>query len=242
MIKYINRMTKEDDALRKHYHRDISAEDEWSHITGIDSKKTQNPDPMLPKERSITFTNKFSNGTKEKIVKEKSENFKDQVNTTDQYLRFVNELMKEKMGKLRQLKDDEKRFQEQVNVLQNKIKPRYDLDKLNPKYMNRDDAKAVIFHLEDEYERMKDKLIYQELIVQRTKDEVAAKRKQIQQVKYELNDLLHKHAQEEVQDPITVLKEELKNAGIDESSKIFQLITEISKYLDSKNTEKTSQP
>jgi hypothetical protein len=196
---------------------------------------------MSPQDRVITFINKFSNLTKEEIVKAKSEKFKDQVSSTDQYFRFANGLIKEKMTKLQQLKDSEKRFQDTVDMLQNKIKSRFDLDNLNLKQMTPDDAKSLIFHLEDEFERLKDKLLYQELIVQKTKDEIARKRKQVQQIKEDLKDLLHNTNKPPQTDPVSILREELKKAGVSESSRIFAILDEIASYLDIKNSEKTQR-
>jgi DNA repair exonuclease SbcCD ATPase subunit len=237
----MKKVIKDKESSKKCYNKDISAEDDWPHITGIDSKQTQNQDPMLPQDRVISFSNRFSNSIREQRIKEESEKLKDQVNNTDQYLRFANVIIREKTNRLRQLKDDEKRFQEEIDNLQNRIKSKYDLDKVEPKHMTPNDAKSLVYHLEDEYERMKDRLLYQELIVQKTKDEIAKKRKQIQQIKEELKDLLHKSAQTEIIDPITVLREELKKAGISESSKIFQAINEISNHLNSKKVEKTQR-
>jgi len=240
MVKHMGRVTKENEGQKSHYNKDIAAEDEWLHVTEIDSKKTDELDPMSPQTRTITFTNKFSNATNEERVREKSEKFKDQISNTEQYLKFANEMIKEKMSKLRQLKNDEKRFHDEVTILQNKIKSRYDLSKINVKYMTGDDARSLIFHLEEEYEMMKDKLLYQELIVQRTKDEIVAKRKQLQQVREDLKDILRMHSQEP-KDPIAVLRDELKKAGISESNRIFQVLNDVSEQLNSKNAEKTSQ-
>ncbi len=239
MVKHMGRI-KEGEGQKKYYNKDISAEDEWSHVTEIDSKKANESDPMSPQARTITFNNKFSSATNEEMVKEKSEKFKDQISSTEQYLKFANELIKEKMNRLRQLKNDEKKFHDEVSILQNKIKSRYDLSKINVKYMTGDDARSLIFHLEEEYEIMKDKLLYQELIVQRTKDEITAKRKQLQQIREELKDVLRMHTHE-VKDPIEVLRDELRKAGISESNRIFQVLNDISEQLNPKNVEKTSQ-
>jgi hypothetical protein len=229
VAKHIDKTTKEEEALKK-LKKENSSESQ-PHDQGIYPKKIDISDPMEVQPRIITFTNKFSNTSREERVKKKSEKFKDQVNNTDQYLRFVNGLIKEKMSRLDQLIDGEKKFQDQVNVLQNKIKSRFDLDKLNSKYMTSDDARDIVFYLEEEFERMKDKLLYQELIVQKTKDEIASKRRQIQQVKEELKDLLHKKEESPITDPISVLKEELKKAGITENSKIFKVLDDVSEYL-----------
>lgn len=228
MTKHIDK--KEEDPQKKDDRKENV--DDWLHVSADGSRPTQ--DPMELQPRIITFTNKVSSSTNEDLVKEKSEKFKDQVNSTDQYLRFVNGLIKEKVSKIKQHIDDERKFQDEVNVLQKKIKSSYDLDRLNPKCMTSNEAKEIISHLENEYERMKDKLLYQELIVQKTKDEIATKRKQIQQVKDELKEVLNKKPQEEIEDPIQVLKEELRKAGIDESSKIFHVLDQIADYLSSK--------
>lgn len=237
MTKHIGRITKADNPIKKH--KDATIEGERSHVSETDPQKIQTVDPMSPQNRTITFTNQFPTATKEEIVKEKSEKFKDQVKNTDQYLRFVNGLLKEKVNKLQQVKDNERRFQDEMQSLHNQIKSRYDLSKLNPKYMTEDDAKSLILHLEEEYERMRDKLLYQELIVQKTKDDIEAKRMKLQQVKEELKDLLPSCPYEKIKEPISILREELKKAGIPESSKIFHVLENISEYLDSKNIEKT---
>lgn len=229
VARHIDKTTKEEDSQK--LKKEISSEGQLQHGPGIHSRKIDSSDPMEVQPRIITFTNRFSNATREERVKKKSEKFKDQVNNTDQYLRFVNGLIREKMSRLDQLRSNEKKFQDEIGVLQNKTKSRFDLDKLNPKYMTSDDARDIVYHLEEEFERIKDKLLYQELIVQKTKDEVASKRRQLQQVKEELKDLLHKKEELPITDPIYVLKKELRKTGISEDSKIFKVLDEVAEYL-----------
>ncbi len=229
LVKHIHK-TSRDGADR--YNKNISSDEEWSHI--IDEVKQQEPsDPMAPKERIIAFSNKFQHTTKEAQVKEKSAQLKDQFSTTDQYFKFANGMIKDKVEKIKQLKDNEERFSGEMNLLQNRIKTRYELEKLNPKYATENDARSLLSILEEEFERMKDKLLYRELIVQKTKDEIAKKRAQIDKVKDDLKNRPHR-LQKEISDPIATLKEELIRAGIPPTDKIFQIIDKISDRLSTR--------
>jgi hypothetical protein len=234
--KYIRKISR--DEKKNHHNEGDSSEEEWSHVTDVNEKSEDNP--LSPQEKIIEFSNQFSNETKEEVVKEKTEQIKDQMSNTNQYLKFANELIKEKMSKIKQIQEDEKRFQEQVELLQNKLKSKFELDQLNPKYVTENDARNIIYHLEEEFEKMKDRLLFQELIVQKTKDEITSKRKQIQQVKDELK--IKTQPEQNEGDPITILKEELKKAGItDESSPIFEAINKISEFLNSARKLEQSQ-
>ena len=231
MVKHIHRIPK-DEPQKKQNKPDLSGHEEWKFSAGMEPRP-ESIDPALAKERIIAFSNKFNKTTKEERVKEKSDEFKDQVTTTDQYFRFANGVIREKINKLRQLKENDKRFFDEMGILQNKIKTKAELDKLNSKYLTVDDAKALIIHLEEDYEKMKDRLLYQELIVQRTKDTIAAKRKEMVQIKEKLKEIIQRQPKhEEITDPIAVLKEELRKAGIDENHRIFQVIDDIAESLD----------
>lgn len=225
MTKHIHRTARNGD---DRYNRNISSEEEWSHITA-ELKQHPPSDPMSPKERIIAFSNRFNqNQTNEDLVKEKSTQLKDQFGNTDQYFRFVNGMIKDKVEKIKQIKQDEKKFLGELNLLQNKIKTRYDLEKINPKHVTIENVQNLLSVLEEECEKMKDKLLYQELIVQRTKDEIAKKRQQINNVKVEL-----KTTRPEISDPLLLLKAELRRAGITDTDKIFQLLKQIASRMNS---------
>jgi hypothetical protein len=235
MVRHIHRISKDDEPKKNQSNQDLSEREEWKFLPGIEPRP-DSPDSLSDNERSITFSSKpHKKSTNEERVNEKLEEFRTQVANTDQYFRFANGIIKEKMNKLKQLKDDEKKFCDEVDVLQDRLKSRNELDKLNPKYLTENDAKALIIHLEEEYEKMKDNLLYQELIVQKTKDAIAAKRKQMSQIKEELRRIIQQQKIFEITDPIAVLKEELKKAGVDEKNKIFQIIDDFAKIINMKN-------
>ena len=218
MTKHMNR-TSRDGPDR--YNKNISSEEEWSHITD-ELRQTEPSDPMSPKDRVIEFSNRFHYTTKEEAVRAKSKELADQMTKTDQYFKFANGMIKDKINRLQHIKEDEQRFLGEISVLQNKIKTRYELEKLNPKHITIDNMQNLLDILEDECEKMKDRLLYQELIVQRTKDEIAKKRSQIEKIKQELQSKMDLN--EPLVDPITRLKVELVRAGVPETDRIYALL------------------
>lgn len=235
MARHINRISKDDESKKNQSNQDLSEREEWKFLPGMEPRP-DSLDFLSDNERSITFSNKpHKKSSNEERVNEKLGEFKDQVTNTEQYIRFANGVIKEKMSRLKQLKDDEKKFYDEVDVLQNRLKSRNELDKLNPKYLTENDAKALIIHLEEEYEKMKDNLLYQELMVQKSKDSIAAKRKQTSQIKEELRRIMQQQKIFEITDPIAILKEELKKAGVDEKNKIFQILDDFTKIIDMRN-------
>jgi uncharacterized coiled-coil protein SlyX len=160
---------------------------------------------------------------------------KEQANA-NQYFRLANEVIKEKIDTLKRFQEGMKRFSE-GGSLKNRIKSKQDLDKINPKYVTEDDAKELITHLEDEYEKTQDRLLCQELILEKTRDEISAKRKEIDEIKEKLDDMLQKRQKirEDMANPIEALKEELKKAGVDDKNQIYQLINEVAEALNMKS-------
>lgn len=84
--------------------------------------------------------------------------------------------------------------------------------------------------LEDECEKMKDRLLYRELIVQRTKDEITKKRDQIEKIKLELQSKMN--LQEPLVDPITRLKVELMCSGVPETDRIYFLLDRLKEKMN----------
>jgi uncharacterized protein YeeX (DUF496 family) len=160
---------------------------------------------------------------------------KEQANS-NQYFRLANEVIKEKIDTLKRFQEGMKRFSE-GGSLKNRIKSLQDLDKINPKYVTDEDVKDLIAHLEDEYEKSQDRLLCQEIILEKTRNEISAKRKEIDEMKEKLNVMLQKRQKirEDMVDPIEALREELKRVGVDDKDQIYQLINEVAEALNMKN-------
>lgn len=225
MAKHITRVSKEDEELKKHYNQNTDAADEWSHITGIGSK-IEIHDTMDVSDRSIFFSNKPQFQTKQELVKEQSEIFKDDMNNTHQYQKFVNTLLQEKVKNVKKMLDAEKKFAEEMSFFQDTAKARPELDKLNPKYIKESDATTLIKNLEDDCAKMQMRLEHEQSVIEKTKSELQAKRQQIEQLKEELSYISQKQKKHLVQDdPILTIKHELKKLGIsDDSGKITQAL------------------
>jgi len=225
LVKHINRISKEEEDLKKSYNQNVDASDEWSHITGVGSK-IEAHDAMDISDRSIFFSSKSKPQTRQEIVQEKSEEVKDNLTNTHQYQKFVNVLLQERVKDLKKMLDNEKRFAEEMSFFNDAKKDKVDLNKVNPKYVTKNDAQLLVDNLESEYKMMKERLDHEQSVIQKTRSNLEAKKQQIAQLKEELHYLgQQQQKQEQPIDPILTLKHELKKLGISDSGgKIAQAL------------------
>lgn len=225
--KHINRLV--DDQKKKE-----SAEDEWSHITET-GPKLEIVDPLAVSARTIRFGKEQNYSTTEEAVRDKSERFKDEISNTNQYLKFVNAHLAAKKTKIAQLKEDEKRFKEEMESLQNfQVKPRSDLDKVNYKKITEKDTESLLTHLQSEREVLQAKIAHQQSQLEKAKQELEQKDSQIEEVKSEI-DLLNKKKTTHESSPIEVIRAELTRLGIsDDSAKILGAVNSLEDLLKSK--------
>jgi len=230
--KHLNRISND----VEHYKQD-SAEDEWAHITGVGSK-IEAIDPLAVTDRSIIFGRDAVKSTKENVVKEKTDQFKDQMGNTNQYLKFVNAHLAAKKIELDKIKEREKKFKEEIDALQgNNIKPRSELDKVQYKDITENDIKSLIVHIESEREQIKEKLSHQELQVEKIKLELCQKEEQLQHMHDEIERKNKKKAtMQSTEDPLLVIKEELERLGINgDSGKIASALSALSSRMSHKD-------
>jgi len=223
--KHINRIRKEDELKKQ---SQISSDDEWSHITGSGTK-IEAADPLAVTDRTIIFGKEKSAATKAEVVKEKSEEFMDQMNNTNQYLKFVNAHLQEKKNKIEKMKEAERKFKEEIESLQNNVsvKPRGDLDKINSKYITDNDKKSILVHLEREKERLKEKMSHHIQQIETAKQEIDQKEAQILEIKKEIQSPVQKREWDV--DPIKIIESELARLGINDESKIIDAINQLAK-------------
>jgi chromosome segregation ATPase len=216
--------------------KDGSAEDELSHIPEI-GPKIDAIDPMAVVARTIVFGKELSNAPKETVIKEKAKQFKDQINNTNQYLKFINAHLAEKKSKIAQLRENERRFKEELESLQNNtIKSRDELDKVHYKHIKENDAKSLLTHLELERQSLHEKLQHQQELMEKAKQELSKKEEQIKSVQNELELFMDRKAVQ-TEDPIFMLKEELAKLGINnESARILDAVNSLAELLNSKKS------
>lgn len=225
--KYLNR--RDDDS---------DDEEESKQITGSGyslDDTTDQLDPMNVVSRSIVFGKEIQNVPKDELVKKKSEKFRDQMNNTNQYLKFINAHLEVNKSKVAKLKEAERRFNEEMAFLQDSpTKPRSELDKVNYKYITENDTKSLLTHLESERLVLSEKLSHQEEQVEKTRYEIKQKDEQIAQIKTEMSSRFKKTPEENA-DPIKIIKEELSKLGIkDDSAKILDAVNSLSELIKSK--------
>jgi hypothetical protein len=220
LVKHISRVSKEEEAAKKQLNQNISAEDEWSHITEA-GPKIDIQDPLDVSQRSIFFSKNQQASTKQEIVQEKAEEVKDQINNTNQYQKFVNVLLKERMNDLKKMLDKEKQFAQELSCFQDTTKSRVDLEKVNPKYITENDTKSLIVALESEHDQMKERLDHEQSVIEKTRNELQIKKQQIEQLKNELPLIAQKQKSQDNVDPVAMIKHELQKLGIkDDTGKI----------------------
>lgn len=225
MAKHINRVSNNEDDIKKKYNQNVSAEDEWSHITGVGTK-IEAADPMNVSDRTIFFSNKTKPTTKQELVQEKTEEVKDQMSNTNQYMKFVNGLLKQKTENLKKILEQEKRFTEELNCFQDAPKSKQELEQLNSKYVTEQDMRTILSNLESEYGKIKEKFEYEQSLIEKTKNHLLSKMQQIEAVREEIRIRAQKQTRaQQDDDPLATIKMELKKMGInDESGKISKAL------------------
>lgn len=232
--KHINRLTKGEEEAKKHYNQDVTAEDEWAHITET-GPKLEIADAMEVTSRQISFGRERNYSTKEESVQDKSERFKDDMLNTNQYMKFVNAHLAAKKTKIEKLKQDEQRFKEELESLQNfQIKPRADLDKMDYKKITENDTNSLLSHLQSERQAVLEKILHHQMQIEREKQILGQKDAQIADVKKEI-ELLSKKNQEKQTDPIEVIRAELTRLGIsDDAAKILGAVKSLEDLVKTK--------
>lgn len=220
--KHINRRTPEEELKKR---SQSNADDEWSHISGAVTK-IEAADPLAVSDRTIMFGKERIPVTKEDSVKEKSGEFMDQINNTNQYIKFINAHLVEKKNKIEKIREAEKKFKEEVESLQNDtLKSRDELDRVNCKYITESDKKSLLVHLESELNSLKEKITYHTSQIERIQMEINEKNEKIS---YMAKDIHNAKSQVQyIQDPVKIIEAELAKLGINEDSRIRQAVEQL---------------
>lgn len=200
-------------------------EDEWSHITGVGSK-IEIHDASDVTDRSIFFSSKPQVLTKHEEVIQKSKDFRDQILDTNQYQKFVNATLSQKMANVKTLLEKEKKFADELNCFRDAPKNRVELEKINPKRVTESDINDLIVNLEANYNNLNEKLEHEQNLVEKTKNELTLTKGQIISLKEEMEFVIKKQKNVEITDPTLLIKQELKRLGINDehSERICRLV------------------
>jgi len=220
LVKHINRISKDGQPINEE-----NAEDEWSHITGVGSK-IEIHDASDVTDRSIFFSSKPQILTKHEEVLQKSKDVHDQILDTNQYQKFVNASLNQKMANVKTLLEKEKKFADELNYFRDAPKNRVELEKVNPKRVTESDIRDLIANLETNYNSLNEKLEHEQNLVEKTKNELISTKRQITSLKEEMEFVVKKQKNVEVTDPVQLIKQELKRLGINDehSERISRLV------------------
>lgn len=222
MVKHISRITKDEQPGHK---QSTSAEDEWAHITGVGSK-IEVHDAEAVTDRSIFFSKQPQILSKSEEVLQISKDFHDQILDTNQYQKFVNATLNQKMANVKSLLEKEKKFADELNCFREAPKSRTELEKINPKRITESDIRTLITNLEADYNKLNEKLEHEQNVVEKTKNEMIGTKRQIISLKEEMEFIIKNQQSVEITDPALLIKQELKRLGISDehSERLYKLI------------------
>lgn len=245
--KHILRKKKfDEDDIIIHRTNPDSGDEEWSRITTGLGEKIRDTDVMEVQDRSITFNKKEATSKKveENEYKNKEMDFKDHVDNTAQYLKFVNAHLAAKKSKLLELKKQSEDFDREVA----KLKPqdqrtKSDLDLINYKEIKPDDVRKVLLILEKERDEALSKIEHFSTKLSKANEELERKNSEMDIAKSELvainnNESSQKNETVKEDNAMDVIHNELSSLDSKaETGKIYGAINSLVILLNSKNQE-----
>jgi len=217
--KYINR-TRRDSS-------DVSAEDEWAHITdNVEGPVLEDKDAMDVQERSISFSKDEVPKTTFERVKEGTRNAMDAAGNTGQYIKFVNRHIDNQKKEIDKIKKIKEKFDQEIELLQSHNP---NLLKLDVDSLENFDIKTVSKYLQQLLQEKgftKKKLNNLKDIIESVEGELQNQENQIQGLDQELKS---KQLEERVdgKDTLTIkteLNSLLEKYGINNLSNVFDMV------------------
>jgi len=217
--KYINR-TRRDSS-------DVSAEDEWAHITdNVEGPALEDKDTMDVQERSIIFSKDEVPKTTFERVKEGTRNAMDAAGNTGQYIKFVNRHIDNQKKEIDKIKKIKEKFDQEIELLQSHNP---NLLKLDVDSLENFDIKTVSKYLQQLLQEKgftKKKLNNLKDVIESVEDELQNQENQIQGLDQELES---KQLEERVdgKDTLTIkteLNSLLEKYGINNLSNVFDMV------------------
>ncbi len=243
MGKHINRRKKA-----------TTAEDEWAHITNLGDEeggqlgsdigsKIEIADAMDVHDRSITFGNEYAEPTTNyELYEEEKDRVKDDVGNTAQYLKFVNESIREKKERLENFHKKQQKFEEDILALQgDQPKTRERLNEIKYKDIKTKDIEETLQYLEKDRNEIRKKMDHFTTQVSHAQMDLIEKDKQIAEIKAEMEIIKRREEiQEQLRkknDPVELLKKRLKSTGDEkQSSEVLEAVGSLVQALKDSNS------
>jgi len=227
--KYINRANRDSS--------DVSAEDEWAHITdNVEGPALEIKDAMDIQDRTISFSKDEVPKTAIERVKDGTRNAMDAAGNTGQYIKFVNRHIDNQKKEIDKIKKIKEKFDQEVELLQSHNP---NLLKLDVDSLENFDIKTVSKYLQQLLQEKgftKKKLNNIKSVIENVEDELQNQENQIQGLNQELESKqLEEHANGK--DALTIkteLNTLLEKYGINNLANVFDMV----KSAKSSNNEK----
>jgi len=231
--KFLNRRRKRRD----------SAEDEWAHATGSVGEKIEVKDILDVQDRSLTFGDQENiPETNYDLYKEEKERVEDDMSNTAQYIKFANESIKQKKGRIDSFNEKQIKFQEEINALKTKKpKTREELNKTKYKEIQSSDIQRALQFLEIDRKQIKQKIEHFSTQLSHAKSDLIEKDKQVEDIKDELDVMrkregIQKQSKPVEPDPIEIIKSKINSLADNKDKK--EILDEVNSLLSQLKSKK----
>jgi DNA-binding transcriptional ArsR family regulator len=221
--KYLNRDKKQQ----------VSADDEWAHLTGIEEgPKLEVSDALDVQSRNI-----FVRGHKPKavsttdIIQEELLDAGHQTRTTDQYVRLVNAIFDERLGEINRIKNQKQIFDDDIEALRHESSEDFEkLKKLPIKELKSKDVSKLIKTISEEKGNIESRLEHHKSKASSLEKTIEEQDNKIKELDMKLKEKIIQERETKENKSASVIQDELKILGevygIDKLSKALKKINE----------------
>lgn len=221
--KYLNRDKKQQ----------VSADDEWAHLTGIEEgPKLEVSDALDVQSRNI-----FVRGHKPKavsttdIIQEELLDAGHQTRTTDQYVRLVNAIFDERLGEINRIKNQKQIFDDDIEALRYESSEDFEkLKKLPIKELKSKDVSKLIKTISEEKGNIESRLEHHKSKASSLEKKIEEQDNKIKELDFKLKEKIVQENEIKEKKSVSAIQDELKILGevygIDKLSKALKKLNE----------------
>jgi len=221
--KYLNRDKKQQ----------VTADDEWAHLTGIEEgPKLEVSEPLDVQSRNI-----FVRGHKPKavsttdIIQEELLDAGHQTRTTDQYVRLVNAIFDERLGEINRIKNQKQIFDDDIEALRYESSEDFEkLKKLPIKELKSKDVSNLIKTISEERGNIENRLEHHKSKASSLEKRIEEQDNKIKELDFKLKEKIVQENEIKEKKSVSAIQDELKILGevygIDKLSKALKKLNE----------------
>ncbi len=228
---------------KKHLNRretKARSEDQWDHITGVDGYTTriEIKDAMDVQDRSVTFDgDKPKKTSVTDVIQEELVDAGHRTRNTDQYVKYFNALMSDRLLKVDSIKKEKQEFDEIIESLHpEQLKNFEKLIKIPITQLNSKEISKVLKALSEERGITLTKLDHFKNRVKETEEKLLEQDQKIKEIQKHLQEnIVHEKHEKDIQ-PLKLVQEHLKIIrdifGIEKFSKAIKLLKDPSRKMN----------